>query len=175
MKISLIVTDASPLITLAVAGELDVLLLPHIKIIIPDMVKFEVTRNINKPGSLKILDWLDVHENKDVVIGKTQEYEEFKILYKHDPTTRSRNRGEQSAAEILSHELQHGVEAAILLFEDSDIRKTNFLIRIPDNVLIMSTSTFLDGLQKKGLIVSANGILDRAVKVRGDELWLRQE
>jgi predicted nucleic acid-binding protein len=50
MKISLIVTDASPLITLAVADALDILLMPEVKVIIPDRVNFEVIRHINKPG-----------------------------------------------------------------------------------------------------------------------------
>lgn len=169
-KISLIVTDASPLITLAIAEELDVLLLPHIKLIIPDMVKFEVARHLDKPGAIEILDWIDEHENKDLIVGKTVEYDEFKILYKHDHNIKTRNRGEQAAAEILASELQRDTDAAILLFEDSGIRKTNFLVRLPDNVLIMSTSTFLDGLQEKQWIKCADDILDRAIRVRGREI-----
>jgi hypothetical protein len=35
----------------------------------------------------------------------------------------------------------------MLLFEDSDVRKDNFLVRVPDNVLILSTSEFLFGLE----------------------------
>lgn len=173
MKISLIVTDASPLITLAVAGELDVLLLPRIKIIIPDMVRFEVVRHIDRPGAIDILDWIGEHENRDLVVGKTVEYDEFKILYKYDHNVKTRNRGEQAAAEILASELQHGADAAILLFEDSGIRKTNFLVRLPDNVLVMSTSAFLAGLQKKGWIKSADDILSRAVQMPGNGIRTR--
>ena len=58
MKISLIVTDASPLITLAVADALDTLLMPEVKVIIPDMVNFEVIRHINNPGSRELLNWV---------------------------------------------------------------------------------------------------------------------
>jgi hypothetical protein len=57
--------------------------------------------------------------------------------------------------------------AGLLLFEDTDIRKANFLVRLPDNVLILSTSTFLYGLQRRKLIDSADAILDRATAVRG--------
>ena len=58
MKISLIVTDASPLITLAIADALDTLLMLDVRVIIPDMVNFEVTRHIDKPGSKELLDWI---------------------------------------------------------------------------------------------------------------------
>jgi predicted nucleic acid-binding protein len=169
-EIVLIVTDASPLITLAVAGELDVLFLPHVRVIVPDMVRFEVARHADKAGAQETMLWIKEHEGKDLVIGKTQEYEEFKILYKHDPKTKTRNRGEQAAAEILAAELKNDLEAAILLFEDSDIKKANFLVRLPDNVLVMSTSTYLDGLQRAKLISSADNILNKAAEIRGREI-----
>ena len=169
-EIVLIVTDASPLITLAVAGELDVLLLPRARVIVPDMVMFEVARHEDKAGARETMSWIKAHEGKDLVIGKTQEYEEFKILYKQDPKTKTRNRGEQAAAEILTAELKTDLDAAILLFEDSDIKKANFLVRLPDNVLVMSTSTYLDGLQRAKLISSADNILNRATEIRGREI-----
>ena len=61
------------------------------------------------------------------------------------------------------------IDAAILLFEDSDIRKPNFLIRLPDNVLVMSTFEFLSGLEKARLIKNAQAILAKAVSLRGNE------
>jgi hypothetical protein len=169
MKISLIVTDASPLITLAVAGELDALLVPGIQVIVPDMVRFEVIRHANKPGSQEILDWLRLHEKK-VLIGSTEVWEEYEQLLLINPLAKSRSRGEEAAGEILNHELSSGVDAAILLFEDSDVKKTNFLIRMPDNVLVMSTSTFLRGLQKSGFIPDANTILQKAVAIRSESV-----
>jgi predicted nucleic acid-binding protein len=173
MKISLIVTDASPLITLAIADALDTLLLPEVKVIIPDMVNFEVTRHINKPGSRELLDWISAHQFREVFVGSTEVFYEFVILHELNPTVKTKNRGEQAAAEILERELKNGVDAAIFLFEDSDIKKANFLVRLPDNVLIMSTSTFLDGLQQKGLIASADEILQKAVNTRGEAIQKR--
>ncbi|MDP2783004.1 MAG: hypothetical protein Q8O38_00220, partial [Sulfurimicrobium sp.] len=173
MKISLIVTDASPLVTLAIANALDVLLMPGVQVIVPDMVKFEVIRHINKPGAREILDWLGDHENKDVLVGKTEEYEDFKSILKDRPNAKSRSRGESAASEVLANELKDGVDAAILLFEDSDIQKANFLVRLPDNVIVMSTSKFLDGLQNRHLIASADEILLRAVSARGSEILNR--
>ena len=54
MHLSLIVTDSGPLITLAVAQSLDSLLLPKLPIIVPDMVRFEVIRDISKPGAQEV-------------------------------------------------------------------------------------------------------------------------
>lgn len=173
MKISLIVTDASPLITLAVADALDTLLMPEVKVIIPDMVNFEVTRHINKPGSRELLDWIGAHQFSEVFVGSTESFYEFTILHELNPSIKTKNRGEQAAAEILERELKNGVDAAILLFEDSDIKKANFLIRLPDNALIMSTSTFLDGLQQRNLIASADEILKKAVNTRGETILKR--
>lgn len=46
------------------------------------------------------------------------------------------------------------------------MRKSNFLVRIPDNVIVMSTSRFLRDLEQHKLISSASEILSRAVAVR---------
>jgi len=173
MKISLIVTDASPLITLAIAESLDTLLMLDVRVIIPDMVNFEVTRHIDKPGSKELLNWIKLHQFNEVFIGSTEVFSEYIMLQKIDPLVKSRNRGEQAAAEILKSEIDNKTEAAILLFEDSDIKKANFLVRLPSNVLIMSTSTFLEGLQQRKLIVSADKVLQRAVKIRGEGILKR--
>lgn len=166
MNIALIVTDAGPLITLAVAEALDTLLLLGTRLVIPDMVHFEVTRHAEKPGAQEFLAWLGRHADA-VEIGVTEEYAEFVELLALNPALRSRNRGEMAAAEVLGRELAAGADAGLLLFEDSDIQKANFLVRIPDNVLILSTSTFLHGLQRRGLIADAEAILARATTIRG--------
>jgi hypothetical protein len=167
------VTDASPLITLAIAGALDTLIIPEVKVIIPDMVNFEVTRHITKPGSRELLDWISAHQFSEVFVGSTEAFYEFTLLRELNPLVKSKNRGEQAAAEILERELKNGIDVAIFLFEDSDIKKANFLVRLPDNVLVMSTSTFLDGLQQKKRIASADEILQKAVNARGEGILKR--
>lgn len=170
MDLSLIVTDAGPLVTLAVADALDTLLLPQLPVIIPDMVRFEVTRYADKPGAKALLDWIRRHTGAGVRVDSTETFEEFMLLSQVDPSARIRNRGEQAAAEILSHELAQGQTGALLLFEDSDIRKTSFLVRLPDQVLVLSTSAFLTGLQTAGLLPDAQAILSRAVSVLGTRM-----
>nr|WP_315253146.1 hypothetical protein [uncultured Duganella sp.] len=166
MNIALIVTDAGPLITLAVADALDTLKLLGARVVIPDMVQFEVSQHADKPGARIFMAWL--HKNRGLIeIGQTEEFAEFTELLALNPALRTRNRGEMAAAEVLARELDDGIDAGLLLFEDSDIRKTNFLVRLPDNVLILSTSTFLYGLQRRQLLSDADAILNRATGVRG--------
>lgn len=169
MKISLIVTDAGPLITLAMAQALDTLLLLNVPLIVPDMVEYEVVSHADKPGALEVMHWLEQHRDR-VEIGATEVFDEFLALLAVRPDLRSRGRGEEAAGELLARELLNRVDVAILLFEDSALRKANFLRRMPDNVLLMSTSSFLHGLQRRGLLDDADAILRRAVSLRGPEL-----
>jgi len=126
--------------------------------------KVELDEIINSYASGKII---------TLFLASNEVFYEFLILHELNPSVKAKNRGEQAAAEILERELKNGVDAAIFLFEDSDIKKANFLVRLPDNVLIMSTSTFLDGLQQLNFIASADEILQKAVNTRGEAIQKR--
>ncbi len=173
MKLTLIVSDSGPLITLAVAEALDLLLLPNLPVIVPDMVRQEVTQDLTKPGAYLVADWLRANSSQLVTIAPTEVFEEFMLLRSINPATKTRNRGEQAAAEVLSRGLAGKDFGAVLLFEDSAVRKANFLVRLPDNVVVTSTSEYLFGLQSRGLVANAQAILDRAVDVRGNEILAR--
>lgn len=169
----LIVTDTGPLITLAVAQALHALLLPKLPVIVPDMVRFEVVRDTSKPGAQEVADWIRLHEGAGVRVASTVEFEEYQVLLAANPATKTSNRGERAAAEVLSKELQNVNHGAVLLFEDSGVRKQNFLLRLPDEVLVTSTSEFLYGLESVKLLPSALAILQRATLLRGNEILQR--
>ena len=57
----LIVTDTSPLFTLALADALDALLRPGISVSIPDAVYIDATRVRGAPGAGRIVDWINEH------------------------------------------------------------------------------------------------------------------
>lgn len=173
MNFSLIVTDSGPLITLAVAGSLDVLFLPGLPVVVPDMVRHEVIQDLSKPGAVLVAEWIRLNVPHRLTVMPTEVFEEFMLLKSVNPATKTRNRGEQAAAEILGKELEGKDSGAILLFEDSAVRKTNFLTRLPDCVVVASTSEFLLGLESRGLIQNAQFILDQAVNIRGNEILLR--
>ena len=68
---SLIVTDSGPLITLGVASALDALLAPRLPVIVPDMVRFEVIRDMSKPGAQEVADWIRAHEGASLRVAST--------------------------------------------------------------------------------------------------------
>jgi hypothetical protein len=173
MNLSIIVTDSGPLITLAVARALNALLLPKLPVVIPDMVRFEVIKDLSKPGASEVAAWIRDNERNGVRVASTEIFEEFETLRLANAATRTKNRGEQAAAEVISKELDRKDFGAILLFEDSMVRKQNYLIRLPDEVVVVSTSEFLFGLQSRKLLPSASEILERAVDIRGNEILTR--
>ncbi len=170
---SLIVTDSGPLITLGVAQALDALLAPGLPVVVPDMVRFEVIRDLSKPGAQEVADWIRSHEGTSLRVASTEVFEEFQLLSAVKPSTKTAGRGEQAAAEVLGKELANKDHGAILLFEDSDVRRQNFLVRLPDEVLVISTSEFLFGLESQELVSSALEILERATDIRGNEILRR--
>lgn len=173
MNVSLIVTDSGPLITLAIAGSLDVLFLPKLPVIVPDMVRHEVIQDLSKPGAALVAEWIRLNDPHKLTVGTTEVFEEFMLLRSINPATKTKNRGEQAAAEVLGRELDSQDFGAVLLFEDSAVRKSNFLTRLPDCVVVTSTSEFLFGLESRGLLQNAQSILDKAVDVRGNEILVR--
>jgi len=173
VNFSLIVTDSGPLITLAVAGSLDVLLLPALPVIVPDMVRYEVIQDLSKPGAAIVAEWIRANDSHALSVASTEIFEEFTVLKSVNPATKTKNRGEQAAAEVLGKALGDKDFGAILLFEDSAVRKTNFLTRLPDCVVVTSTSEFLFGLESRGLLQGAELILRRAVDIRGNLILAR--
>ena len=173
MNFSLIVTDSGPLITLAIAGSLDVLFLPNLPVIVPDMVRHEVIQDLSKPGAALVAEWIRLNDPLRLTVGPTEVFEEFMLLKSMNPATKTKNRGEQAAAEVLGRQLEGQDFGAVLLFEDSAVRKANFLTRLPDCVVVASTSEFLFGLESRGLLQDAQSILDQAVNVRGNEILVR--
>lgn len=163
-RLGLIVTDASPLITLAAAEALDCLTIPGLPVLIPDMVYFEVTQDLSKTGAGNMVVWA-THHRGQVEVVMTETFVEFQILREVNPKTKSKGRGEISALEVLNTAINADPEIeAILLFEDNDIKKRNFIRALPERVMALSTGDLLRELEIAGLILSSEQILDIAAK-----------
>jgi hypothetical protein len=161
-RLGLIVTDASPLITLGAAGALDCLLLPGVPVFIPDMVYTEVTRDMARLGAGEVVTWIRAYEEQ-VQIAVTEVYAEYEALRAINPNTRFQDRGERAALEVLNHKTVADPELqALLLFEDTDIRRRRFVRLLPERVAAISTGDFLQELEAAGRIQSADHILDEA-------------
>ena len=141
--LALIVTGAGLLITLAAGAALDALFIPGVPVIIPDMVRLEVILDLDRPSGREVAAWIRANEPLRVRIASTEVFEEFEVLRGVNPLTKAKGRG--AAAEVFERELEKADFNAILAFEDSMVRMQNFLVPLPDGVVVTSTSEFLDG------------------------------
>lgn len=163
-RLGLLVTDASPLITLAAAEALECLTMPGLRVLIPDMVYFEVTQDLAKTGAEDIVQWARRHEGQ-VEVVMTSVFSEFQVLRAADRRTRSKGRGEQSALEVLNAEIDKDPDLeALLLFEDNDVKKRSFVRGLPERVIALSTGDLLHELEAAGRIQSSDRILDMAAE-----------
>jgi predicted nuclease of predicted toxin-antitoxin system len=161
-QLGLIVTDASPLITLAAGEALDCLTMPGVPVVVPDMVYAEATENLAKLGAGEIVQWARRHRGQ-VEIAPTEVFAEYQALRAVNARTRSRGRGEQAALEVLNAAIAaEATLEAILLFEDSDVLRRRFVRGLPERVVALSTGDLLRELEAAGRIQSADRILDVA-------------
>ena len=173
-RLGLLVTDASPLITLAAAEALECLTMPGLRVLIPDMVYYEVTQDLAKTGAEDIVQWVRRHHGQ-VEIIVTSVFAEFQVLRAADERTRSKGRGEQSALEVLNDEIDKDADIeAILLFEDNDVRKRGFVRGLPERVTALSTGDLLHELEAAGRIQSSDQILDAAAEKERNVEALRE-
>lgn len=154
----IIVTDTSPLITLAVADELAVLLLPRIPIEIPDAVYNEATRIKAAPGAVQIGEWINRNSDMVRIVPTQTGIDQQRRLEENRPT---RGMGEQAALEAIGIFLDlHPEDRVLLLFEDADIEKRRAFL--DERTSLISTGEFLRVLEHENEIPSAEKILDKA-------------
>lgn len=157
-----VLPDAGPLITLAYADRLDLLLKPGWPVRLVDLVLHEVTRNAT-PTSEKIGQWVG---ESAIPILPTRTCQRYLAAQAGDaPSPRKSNLGEIAIQEAMT-ELALGEPGTtgIFLFEDHKIARASFLL--PDNCRKISTRAWLLFLEGKGWIDSAAAI-ERAAIANG--------
>ncbi len=154
----IIVTDTSPLITLAIADHLHVLTVPKIRVVVPDAVYFEATRFERAPGASRIIDWANHHD--DIVsIRPTQTG--LDQLNRLREGRSIRGMGETAALEVLETDTKnHPDRYHFLIFEDRDVEKRAIIL--PDRAFAIATGDWLRTLESLKLIQSADQVLDVA-------------
>ncbi len=156
-RCELVVPDAGPLITLAYADRLDLLLTLRVTVVVVDMVQHELTRH-HTETSQQILAFL--YHNRIPII-RTSIGEEART---QGPAFHKRHAGERAVQDFLFdfHDKTPPGERryATLLFEDHQIAGTAFVL--PDNVYLLSTRAFLIELEHRHIIHSAAKILQQA-------------
>ena len=143
--------DAGPLITLAYADALDLLLKPGWQVKMVDMVLHEVTRNAT-PTSEKIRCWV---AERSIPVLSTRSYQRHLAAQSSgEAPLRKANLGELAIQETMTDlALAAPVTTGVFLFEDHKIARAGFLL--PDNCRKISTRAWLLFLEAKGWIDSA--------------------
>ena len=167
----IVVPDAGPLITLAFADALDLLLRPGWRVQIVDMVLHEVTRHAT-PMSEKIRSWV---AQTPIPVLSTQTFrrhlaaqDALGLIHGNaQPGTKARKAklGEFAIQETMTSLALSAPETkAVFLFEDYKIARASFLL--PDNCRKFSTRAWLKFLERNKWIESAADI-ERAAVVNG--------
>jgi len=149
--------DSGPLISLALAGELDVIL--HTSIYITDVVKMEV---IDKGLAKNAIDAATLHSFytryiDDITVINTLVGDEFsRSLALGDTSRRRKNMGEESILEFVSGRRSKAPSPMIVVYEDRWF--TTNKDKIPEHCSLLSTSAFLRILEAQGKIPSAHAI-----------------
>jgi len=150
--------DAGPMITLAYADALDLLLKPGWPVTVVDMVFHELTRN-QTPTSQKIAAWV---EKNALPLHTTRTFGRHKKLIADSPASRTANLGELAIQEAMNEmALLAEPTSCVFLFEDYKVAKASFLL--PARCHKVSTRSYLLFLEEKGWLASAAKIERRAV------------
>jgi hypothetical protein len=157
IEIAIIVTDVSPLITLAAAQSLDYLLYPALPVIIPDAVFHEATSAAGKLGAQEILDWYRGHTNQ-IRVEPTSIFREEMLLRESMPGRKpARDLGERAAIEVIrSYPLLQG--RALVLSDDRDAER--LLVFEPEKTILLTTWDYLRLLEEAQRIQSADAVMD---------------
>lgn len=171
-RITVAIADAGPLISLAMGDSLDLLLLarPGVRLVVTDIVHFEVTALADRyADGAQIADFL--HSNKDRVeiaettIGKLALPTMRQQLACGERVDWGNDYGELSISGFIkSARTFNPGEPTMVLLEDDWFEENMYAL--PGNVHLVSTSSFLGGLELCGLIKSAKAIKDLIVSKR---------
>lgn len=157
----LIIPDAGPINSLWVAGELPLLLKVGMPVIIVDQVYAELTSDPEHyVKDRQVKEFVEAHPEvftiEDTNVGRMAA-----ALRLQGTFQTGQSLGEAAIADFFQHGLQKYVrddQAALLLFEDADFRSVK-VIRRPRNVHLLSTVSWLRGLQDMGIVASADDII----------------
>ncbi len=157
MNYSVIVSDTSPLITLALGEAIELLEVLGLPIIIPDAVYTEATRVEGAPGATRIVEWVANSKLVKIAVTETGVDQQRRIMEGRP----IRDMGENAAFEELARLLTVDASAAaVLLFEDAHVAGKR--ASLDRRIELMTTGDFLRELETAGFIISAEAVLNTA-------------
>ena len=150
VDVAIVVSDASPILTLHRIGHLDVLALFAVPVHVVDQVHWEITKPENDPNG-EIAAALKKLGNQITII-RTPTGVGFQKLREADPTYPSRNLGEMAVNEyVVGLQRTTGPRfVPLVLFEDPDV--LDLKIAKLKGVHLLNTTAFLGALFKSGVL-----------------------
>jgi hypothetical protein len=157
VDVVVIIPDASPVLTLARIGRVDLLGSFSIPIHIVDQVHYEITKKANDPDG-QIAAALHRLQNQ-IVIVPTVTGAGFKALRATNPEYPSKNLGEQAVDEYARSiaRPQSPIFVPLVLFEDPDVLKLQ--LARTKGVHLLNTTGWLETLGDEGLLTDAKQLV----------------
>lgn len=165
--IRVVLPDSGPLISLACADALDLLLSFHdgVRIVLTDVVEFEVThRDDELPNALAIKQFIERNRDRIEVMPTTVGSLALEDLKRKrqagQPASLPRDIGELSITSfVISMRTANPGEPTLVIVEDDWFESNTYAL--PGNLHLLSTSAWLDGLEQMKVIDSAAEVRTR--------------
>lgn len=171
-RIRIVLPDAGPLISLACGDALDLLLsfINDVRIVLTDVVEFEVTSRSNDlPDARAIKDFLEKNRDRIEVMPTTVGSLALADLKRKQqagqPTSMPKDIGELSITGfVISLRTANPGEPTLVIVEDDWFESNAYAV--PGNVHLLSTASWLDGLEALQVIASAAEVRARIQTAR---------
>lgn len=158
VDVAVIIPDASPVLTLARIGRLDLFETFTAPIHIVDQVRYEITKPANDPNG-EVGAWLERMGNR-VVIEETFLGLGFRTRIERGETPSGANLGEIAVDEYATRLALHGSQTFVplVLFEDPDVLETR-IARLP-RVHLLNTAAWIRALADEEIIADGPALLE---------------
>ena len=164
----IVIPDNGPLIHLAQADALHLLHKIGGQVIIVDMVRHELTRDMAKPGAQSLQDWIErglaPGSNQPVRLESTETGEAFRLARLVKPDFRMRDGGATAMVQWLGEKVARSTLQSLVLYENGKVPKVIRREGIEADIDVMTTRAFLALAERRGLLASAEGLWQRILE-----------
>lgn len=168
LRPDVIVPDATPLIHLAQANALHLLHEIGAHVVVSDVVVFEATRYLDKPGAKEVEAWISVGiaegSNAPIEVVETQIGETYRLAVQANPSHKFRDAGEHSIIEWLRNYTLTNHHDLIIVYENGKVPEFMSHYNMDANIDIITTRAFLDLVERRHIAPSAEAIWDKVIE-----------
>ena len=154
-----IVADAGPLVHLAQADALPLLHQFGGRVVVVDMVAFEVTQDMSRPGAAELRDWLQrgqlAESNAPVSVEETSTGRLFALARQTDPTIQPRDAGERAIVDWLAEKVAGTSTAAVIVYENGKVPRIIANQDKDADIDVVTTRAFLEIAERRRQVVTS--------------------